>query len=200
MIFLMKDFDAELQQLHKLRKAAMKELERENRLKEREYRRLALTSGLVTFVAALANIISRATIPHTIPQRIVIPLGYGLTTVVLAVIFLVRAHRSEIGIKGYLKNEKNLLINEMPNIFQILGLLGFLNVLLKQQWIKVVVTLVITFLLLIYLASKRREAVTRNAKLEGRITSDVTVPLGLVLGLLIALGIYQLASLISIQF
>jgi hypothetical protein len=118
---------------------------------------------------------------------------------VLCYAFLIKAHRSPIGIRGYLKIEKRLFIDEMPNIFQILSLLGFLNVLLKEQSIKIAVTLVITFLLLIYLTSKRQEMIARSPKLEANITMSVTTLLSVMLGSVIGLTVYGLASLVSVQ-
>ncbi len=188
----MDDLEAELKRLQKIRD----ELERENRA---EYRKLTIAAGLASASIVLAKEAGEITFPHAHWNG---AMTAGVITVVLAILiwnFCVRARRTPRGIAGYLNVEKRLLIDEMPNIFQILSLLGFLTVLLKQQWIKITVTVVITFLLLVYLTSKRREMVYQTSGPGKKTADDVTVSFSVILGYVIGLAVYALVSLVSIQ-
>jgi|GEM_PF-3207084 len=192
----MDDFEKDVARLKKLRRELAAD---EHVLKEREYRTLALLAGGLSLIGAFTQYVSAAVLiqPHARKQFFMA--SAIVVVLVLLGIFFMRARKSDIGISGYLKIEKTLLINEMPNIFQILSLLGFLNVLLKQEFVKVLVTLVITFLLLVYLTSKRTDMVSALPELKGKVTSSVTSYLSLSLGAIIGLGVYGLASLISVQ-
>lgn len=190
------DIDVELERLRKMRKELQEDLERKDR---NEYRRLAAVAGLTGLFASSASLLKLITFPNIEWNGLMTASIVVVALVVLISMFYTQAHRSTLGVKGYLGIEKRLLINEMPNIFQILSLLGFLNVLLHQQWIKIAVTIIITFLLLIYLTSKRQEIIYQTLDLKKSPTAKVTVLLSIMLGIVIGLTVYGLASLISIQ-
>jgi uncharacterized membrane protein YfcA len=182
-----------------MREVAKEIASREARRTELEYKKLTIVASMAVVSGALSQFLFELSLPHTPSQKAIAITSFGLVIVSFAYGFLIRAHRSELGIRGYLKIEKNLLIDEMPNIFQIVSLLGFLNVFLKELWVKVIVTLVLTFLLLLYLTSKRNQMIARSAELEKKVTSDVTVPLSIVLGCIFGFVVYGIAWLISAQ-
>jgi hypothetical protein len=191
----MDDIEKEIHRLEAYQKIHEKQL----LVKEREYRRLTLLAALL----GVATFASRylAEIPNIQPylQKAIV-VGTAVVIISLFIAFFVsRAQQSPLGVKGYLRLEKTLLINEIPNILQILSLLGFLNVLLKQEAVKLGVSVVITFLLIIYLTSRRQDMVSESPSLKDKITPEVTAPLSIVLGCLFGAVVYGLASLISIQ-
>lgn len=190
------DIDVELERLRKMRKELQEDLERKDR---NEYRRLTAVAGLTGLFASLASLLKLITFPNIEWNGLMTASIVVVALVVLISMFYTQAYESTLGVKGYLGIEKRLLINEMPNVFQILSLLGFLNVLLHQQWIKIAVTIIITFLLLIYLTSKRQEIIYQTLDLNKDPTAKVTVLLSMILGIVIGLTVYGLASLISVQ-
>lgn len=196
----MKDFDAELLKLRRMREELDKDLAAEEaRRSFQETRRLttaAIVVAVLTFISQEITVFSPS-VSLSKTQVTAAVLGVAFAAALAA--FLVMAHKSVMGIVGYLKIEKTLLINEMPNVFQILSLLGFLNVFLKEFWIKVAATLILTSLLLIYLTSKREEMLVNSPKIKGQTQRDVTVLLSLVLGGLIGFTIYALSSLVAAQ-
>jgi sugar phosphate permease len=192
----MDNLDTELRRLRKMRNELQEELEKKDR---KEYRKLTVVAGLTGLFASLVSLLGTITIPNIEWSGLTITAVIAVVLAALIVVFYVQAHRSILGVGGYLGIEKRLLINEMPNIFQILSLLGFLNVLLQQQWIKITVTVIITFLLLIYLTSKRQEMIYQTLDQKKNSTANVTVFLSIILGIIIGFAVYGLASLISVQ-
>ena len=197
----MKDFDAELLKLRQMRSELDKELAAEEaRRSFQETRWLTLVAGLVAVLTYFSQRVSISLSSVNLSKTQVGATLFGLAFAVALATFLVKAHKSTTGIIGYLKIEKILLINEMPNIFQIVSLLGFLNVFLKEFWIKVAATLILTTLLLIYLKSKREEMLTNSPKLKEQTKGGVLPLLNLVVGGIISFTIYALSSLVAAQF
>jgi Ca2+/Na+ antiporter len=172
------------------------ELERENRA---EYRKLTLAALLASTAALLTKQASELTFPHAHWNGAMTVGAFTVVLIVLVLNFCVRARKTPRGILGYLNVEKRLLIDEMPNIFQILSLLSFLTLLSKRQLVKIAVTIVVTFLLLVYLTSRRREMVYRTYGSTKKTADDVTVSFNIILGYIIGLTVYGLVSLVSIQ-
>jgi hypothetical protein len=197
----MKDFDAELLKLRQMRAELDKELAAEEaRRSFQETRWLTLVAGLVAVLTYFSQRVSISLSSVHLSKTQVGATLFGLAFAVALATFLVKAHKSTTGIIGYLKIEKILLINEMPNIFQIVSLLGFLNVFLKEFWIKLAATLILTTLLLIYLKSKREEMLTNSPKLKEQTKGGVLPLLNLVVGGVISFTIYALSSLVAAQF
>jgi Ca2+/Na+ antiporter len=188
----MEDLEAELKRLQKIRD----ELERENRA---EYRKLTLAALLASTAALLTKQASELTFPHAHWNGAMTVGAFTVVLIVLVLNFCVRARKTPRGISGYLNVEKRLLIDEMPNIFQILSLLSFLTLLSKRQLVKIAVTIVVTFLLLVYLTSRRREMIYRTYGSTKKTADDVTVSFNIILGYIIGLTVYGLVSLVSIQ-
>jgi hypothetical protein len=197
----MKDFDTELLKLRQMRAELDKELAAEEAQRSfQETRWLTLVAGLVAVLTYFSQRVSISLSSVHLSKTQVGATLFGLAFAVALATFLVKAHKSTTGIIGYLKIEKILLINEMPNIFQIVSLLGFLNVFLKEFWIKVIATLILTTLLLIYLKSKREEMLTNSPKLKEQTKGGVLPLLNLVVGGVISFTIYALSSLVAAQF
>lgn len=168
-------------------------------VQQQEYERLSATAVIVAVIGSLAQLISTYAFKESKNEIAGIISGFAISGAFIYG-FLLKAHRSSLGIRGMIAMERDLLINEMPNIFQIISLLGFLNVLLSDQLIRLVTSMIITFLLSVYLTAKRRQVIRKlpQATQEG-IGTDLTTLLSIALAIIIGGIVYGLASLVSIQ-
>jgi hypothetical protein len=177
-------------------------VEKEKELKKRqaEYTRLTVQATLVGVTAFITQL-SSVSIDSQAPWRIIIEFGgLGFLGAVFIFGFFIRAHQSPIGIRGYIDIEKRLFISEIPNIFQIISVLSILNVLLKEHYVRLLGTIIVTFLLITYLTAKRRDIIfDEPEQVRSSITNDVTTLLSVSDGIFFGLIVYGLASLISFQ-
>lgn len=192
----MNDIEKEYERMSRL-------YEEQYRLKSEEYRKLTSIASVVVIVTTAIQLVALSSLSAVVRDHwlsfitvasIAAPVVYVISK------FFIRARHSVLGTRAYLNIEKSLLINEMPNIFQIVSLLGFLNVFLKEYWIRIVVTAFITFLLSIYLTSRRRDMVAKLPKhTRTNVSSDITSLLSISLAIIFGLAVYGLASLVSAQ-
>jgi|GEM_PF-4824207 len=202
------DVDVELIRLRKMRAELSKEMaQAEVKRTKDEYIRLAGASIATALSATAVSLTAGALLPlfswHSVPLSIPLPdmrwVAFGIALAVASIFFVVRARQSALSIKTYLKIDGNLLVNEMPNIFQIISSLGLVSAFLKAEWVKLAVAVILAVLLLIYLTVKRGEMLSASKKLKNKVEARVTAWGSIVLGLLLTGAVYELASLISAQ-